>query len=569
MVKARIVALVIIGIMLLTAVIPQLAVATPPARPTNFAPDDNTTDIMLMPMLVHDNYTDAHDQLAAWWQVSTDNVFSNLVWDTGIMTDSLNDLEIPRGYLLPGTKYYWRVKVQDELGYWSAYSAETFFTTVKSFNPDKPENISPANLAGEIAPTGAFISSEYYDADGDVPYAMQARIMTNSGDGSSEGQPLWEAILGTSGTFSPPKGLLEYSRTYTWQVRYQDDTGLWSPWSEKTSFTTMANLPPNQPNNDVPVNDAEAVDLPVTLSAFAFSDPNAGDEHAASRWQIRTASGNYTSPVYDSDNVTASLTSFAVPEASLAGSTMYYWHVRYQDSYGNWSAYSTETSFSTGALGAVVAPTAGFFADKSEVTAGAGIVTFTDNSTGKISSWSWDFGDNVTVSWSASTRPSTGQVMHTYTVAGAKNVKLTVVNAAGTDEELKDAYVMVHAKPEANILGPATAKAGKEVTFTDNSTPSLDITSWEWQFDDGTTIQWTAAERQAADGKIKHAFQKAGKHTVSLLVKGELGESYYNKQINVTGGGGFQFGLWMIGVALAAVVVVAGVVYLVRARKGK
>ena len=30
-----------------------------------------------------------------------------------------------------------------------------------------------------------------------------------------------------------------------------------------------------------------------------------------------------------------------------------------------------------------------------------------------------------------------------------------------------------------------------------------------------------------------------------------------------------HFGLWMIGVALAAVVVVAGVVYLVRARKGK
>jgi PKD repeat protein len=496
-------------------------------------------------------------------------VFSNLVWETGVTTEFPNDLVIPRGYLQPGTKYYWRVKVQDELGYWSVFSATTAFTTVKSFSPDKPENISPANGAGEIAPTGTFISSEYYDADGDAQYAMQARIMTNSGDGSSEGQPLWEAILDTSGTFSPPEGLLEYSKTYTWQVRYQDDTGLWSLWSEKTSFTTMANLAPNQPVNEVPVNDAEAVDVPVTLSASSFSDPNAGDEQSAARWQIRTASGNYTSPVYDSDNVTASLTSFAVPEDSLAASTKYYWHVRYQDSYGNWSAYSTETSFTTGAIGAVVAPTAGFFADKSEVTAGAGIVTFTDNSTGKISSWSWDFGDNVTVNWTASTRPSNGQVRHTYTVAGAKNVKLTVVNAAGTDEEVKDAYVVVHAKPEANILGPATAKAGKEVTFKDESSPTGDITSWEWQFDDGTTEQWTAAQREAAGGQIKHVFQKAGKHTVSLIVKGALGESYYNKQITVTGGGGFQFGLWMIGVALAAVVVVAGVVYLVRARKGK
>jgi len=134
---------------------------------------------------------------------------------------------------------------------------------------------------------------------------------------------------------------------------------------------------------------------------------------------------------------------------------------------------------------------------------------------------------------------------------------------------VKDAYVVVHAKPEANILGPATAKAGKEVTFKDESSPTGDITSWEWQFDDGTTEQWTAAQREAAGGQIKHVFQKSGKHTVSLIVKGALGESYYNKQITVTGGGGLHFGLWMIGVALAAVVVVAGVVYLVRARKGK
>ena len=104
-----------------------------------------------------------------------------------------------------------------------------------------------------------------------------------------------------------------------------------------------------------------------------------------------------------------------------------------------------------------------------------------------------------------------------------------------------DAYVVVHAKPEASIgVLTAPAKAGEEVTFKDNSSPLEDITSWEWQFDDGTTEQWTAAQRQAADGQIKHVFKKAGKHTVSLTVTGALGESYYNKSINVTGGGGFQ-----------------------------
>lgn len=36
-----------------------------------------------------------------------------------------------------------------------------------------------------------------------------------------------------------PQGTLSHDTTYTWQVRYQDDRGLWSAWSEKTSFTTM------------------------------------------------------------------------------------------------------------------------------------------------------------------------------------------------------------------------------------------------------------------------------------------------------------------------------------------
>ncbi len=84
-----------------------------------------------------------------------------------------------------------------------------------------------------------------------------------------------------------------------------------------------------------------------------------------------------------------------------------------------------------------------------------------------------------------------------------------------------------------------------------------------------TTVTWTAADRQAADGQIKHKFKKSGMHTVSLTVKGPLGESYYNKQVNVAGAGGFKFGLWMIAAGVGLVVVIAGVVYLLRARRAK
>jgi PKD repeat protein len=135
---------------------------------------------------------------------------------------------------------------------------------------------------------------------------------------------------------------------------------------------------------------------------------------------------------------------------------------------------------------------------------------------------------------------------------------------------VKSLVVEVHAKPEAVFtLTPAAAQVGKEITLTDGSTPTADITSWEWQFDDGTTVLWTKADRDAAGGQLKHAFKKSDTHTVTLIVKGPLGESYYNKQVNVTGGGGFHFGLWMIGVGVAVVVVVAGLAYLLRARRAK
>jgi hypothetical protein len=85
--------------------------------------------------------------------------------------------------------------------------------------------------------------------------------------------------------------------------------------------------------------------LTPTLQSSAFSDPDAGDTHAASQWQLRTASGSYSSPVYDSSTDSSLLTSMRAP--ALNYSTTYYWHVRHQDNHEAWSDYSTETSFTT------------------------------------------------------------------------------------------------------------------------------------------------------------------------------------------------------------------------------
>ena len=104
-----------------------------------------------------------------------------------------------------------------------------------------------------------------------------------------------------------------------------------------------ADQPPNQPINTSPTG--SGISLTPTLESSAFSDPDAGDTHAASWWQVTTTAGDYSSPVFDSNTDASHLTSSNVP--SLAYSTTYYWRVRHQDIHGLWSSYSNETSFTT------------------------------------------------------------------------------------------------------------------------------------------------------------------------------------------------------------------------------
>ena len=133
MAKARILAVVIIGLLLLTALVPGIASAAVPTV-ANYAPYNGATGIMLMPTLECRYTANPDPQGAARWQISTDNAFSDLVWDTGTMPGTEVTLDIPRGYLLPETTYYWRVMAQDVIGYSSAWSAAWSFTTMISFS---------------------------------------------------------------------------------------------------------------------------------------------------------------------------------------------------------------------------------------------------------------------------------------------------------------------------------------------------------------------------------------------------------------------------------------------------
>jgi parallel beta-helix repeat protein len=114
-------------------------------------------------------------------------------------------------------------------------------------------------------------------------------------------------------------------------------------------FENYGNIDPQiiRPSNSSPCDGAIKVDLTPTLQSSVFFDLDAGDTHAASRWQITTIAGNYSSPVFDTGVDDSNLTSIAVPSSVLNYCTTYYWHVRYQDNHSAWSSWSTETSFTT------------------------------------------------------------------------------------------------------------------------------------------------------------------------------------------------------------------------------
>jgi PKD repeat protein len=82
------------------------------------------------------------------------------------------------------------------------------------------------------------------------------------------------------------------------------------------------------------------------------------------------------------------------------------------------------------------APTAAFTSD---VQSGAPPLTvqFTDQSSGSLSSWAWDFDNDGAVD-STEQNP-----VHIYDAAGIYTVKLAVANAYGSDDEIKTDYISV------------------------------------------------------------------------------------------------------------------------------
>ncbi len=133
-------------------------------------------------------------------------------------------------------------------------------------------------------------------------------------------------------------------------------------------------------------------------------------------------------------------------------------------------------------------------------------VSFTDFSTGSVTSYSWNFGDTNS---STSQNPS-----HLYATAGTYTVAMTATGPGGSDTQTKPGYIVVqNPPPVAEFVGaPVVGASPMSVNFSDSSTGA--VTGWFWSFGDKGT---------SSVQNPSHLYSDPGSYTVSLTATGPGG----------------------------------------------
>ncbi|MEN8006587.1 MAG: PKD domain-containing protein [Candidatus Krumholzibacteriota bacterium] len=132
-------------------------------------------------------------------------------------------------------------------------------------------------------------------------------------------------------------------------------------------------------------------------------------------------------------------------------------------------------------------------------------VAFTDESTGDVTTWDWDFGDGGS---STDQNPN-----HIYAASGDYDVRLIATGPGGADTLTSVAYISVTEDVAANFSASVTAgTAPLDVDFTDLSTGSP--TEWYWDFGDANTdtVQ-----------NPSHTYNDGGTYSVMLIATGVCG----------------------------------------------
>lgn len=174
------------------------------------------------------------------------------------------------------------------------------------------------------------------------------------------------------------------------------------------------------------------------------------------------------------------------------------------------SAPSNSVTFSVAG-----APVAAFTVSPGSGTAGVTTFTFTDQSSGSVTSRLWSFGDGE---MSTAAAPS-----HLYALSGLYTVTLTVSGAGGSSSTTRSVTV----SGSLNALfgwSPSNPTTSDTIEFTDQSGGAP--TGWSWAFGDGTT--------SSAQNPLKN-YAAPGTYNVTLTVSRNGGSASTTRALVVSG----------------------------------
>ncbi len=167
----------------------------------------------------------------------------------------------------------------------------------------------------------------------------------------------------------------------------------------------------------------------------------------------------------------------------------------------------SSTALQSGAVSVSYAPPVANFTESATTGSNPLTVTFSDDSSGEIGSYLWDFGDGGS--------STAATAVYTFDTAGTYTVSLDVTGPGGTSFKTKSDLITVSSLPTpvaAYTADPVTGAAPLDVQFTDTS--SGDITSYSWSFGDGNS---------SVLQNPKHAYNRPGEYDVTLTVTGPGG----------------------------------------------
>ena len=155
---------------------------------------------------------------------------------------------------------------------------------------------------------------------------------------------------GTTARFSPAVHL-DYSHTYTVRITINVTDLAGTPMAHECIWTfqtfVLGNNPPDKPTLVSPVNKADNVSLTTQLQAGDFFDPDSGNTHLQTRWQISRLL-DFSLLVLDVTVPSPQRIFLTMPESLLGEGTTYYWRAMFFDNLESGSEWADPYRFTTG-----------------------------------------------------------------------------------------------------------------------------------------------------------------------------------------------------------------------------